>query len=79
LYRQFEYKELDVKPKKKKIKLAGLPGHDEPEPPKTLLEIAHEKLLVKQKEEPKAPPKPKKLVAQQTMESVINPHPIPER
>ena len=51
LYRKFEYQDLDVKPKKKKIRLAGLPGHDDPEPEKTLVDIAHEKLVVKPKEE----------------------------
>ena len=31
LYREFEYKDLDVKPKKKKIILPGLPGYVPPE------------------------------------------------
>jgi hypothetical protein len=41
-----------VRPKKKKITLPGLPGHDEIENhDKKLIEIAHEKMFIKPKEE----------------------------
>ena len=54
LYRQFEYENLDVKPKKKKVLLPGLPGYKDPsDPNKTLAEIAHDKLLLPQNEEQK--------------------------
>lgn len=48
LYRQFEYEELDVKPKKKKLVLPGLPGYVDPaKAKKTLAEIAHDHLTIK--------------------------------
>lgn len=54
MYRQFEYENLDVKPKKKKVLLPGLPGYKDPyDPERSLAEIAHEKLLLPQAEEQK--------------------------
>ena len=51
LYRQFEYNEQDLKPKKKKIILPGLPGYQDPATAqKSLAEIAHEKLTIKRPE-----------------------------
>ena len=48
LFRQFEYSDLNVKPKKKKIILPGLPGYEESlKVKKKLVEIAHEKLFIK--------------------------------
>lgn len=48
LYRQFEYEDLEVKPKKKKICLPGLPGYVDPATvKKTLAEIAHDHLTIK--------------------------------
>lgn len=38
---------MDIRPKKKKIKLPGLPGYEDPATKKkSLVEIAHEKLMI---------------------------------
>lgn len=43
-----------MKPKKKKVLLAGLPGYKDPyDPNATLAEVAHDKLILPQNEEPK--------------------------
>jgi hypothetical protein len=40
------------------VRLPGLPGHEEPDPSeKTLLDLAHESLFIKQKEPEKQKPK----------------------
>ena len=51
LFRKFEYQDLDVRQKKKKIRLPGLPGYVDPNTVvQTLEEIAHEKLIISERE-----------------------------
>ena len=47
MYRKFEYEDYDVRPKRKKIRLPGLPGYVDPATvKKSIAELAHEHLLI---------------------------------
>ena len=68
LFRQFEYENLDVKPKKKKVLLPGLPGYKDPlDPNRPLAEIAHDKLLLPQVDEQKEAKNDKKFERKPTL------------